>query len=406
MLIVVVTSTCFAMTPQTLLKKNAPLIPEEELVSIPSIDYQYPRATLQLSEVKTILQTQAKTLSLAVINKVLTTIECAQLYNIEHNPILTIIDYSLPSNTKRLWIFNLKTKQLLFHTYVSHGIKSGSLLTTYFSNKNNSKSSSMGVYLTEDAYRGREGASLRLSGLERGFNDNASNRAIVMHGGWYMADDFIKKYGRAGRSWGCPAVPLDQSESIINTIKNNALVVVYYPSDAWFAKSKFLNCQRFSLLETSYSLPPEMQTTTNQDIRDAVLFANVKMKQGETDPVVTMPANQYEQTFHIKAPLDRMLRRQIDHMEYIALSTAEFKTMVTDKQALNHIHFVIPHIKMERGYYMTEMKIVDLGKVRDIQIKPNVHETAENTSGFTVYFDNKSPITLRTSNQFIRWLGL
>jgi hypothetical protein len=187
---------------------------------------------------------------------------------------------------------------------------------------------------------------------------------------------------------------------------------VYYPSDAWFEKSKFLNCHHYSLLEHSNSLPHEVQTSANDDKRESVLFANVKIKQGESDPVVTMPANQYEQIFHSKAPLARMLRRQIDHMEYIALSTDEFKTIITqalsheNKQVFHDIYFVIPHIKMVRGYYMTEMKIVDLGKVRDIQITPSVQPQSQDSSGFTVYFDGKSPVRLRASNQFIRWLGL
>ena len=102
-----------------------------------------------------------------------------------------------------------KEKKLLFHTYVSHGITSGTLLTNYFSNKYNSKASSIGVYKTEKAYYGREGLSLRLDGLDRSFNDNASNRSVVMHGGWYVDEHFIKKYGRPGRSWGCPALPLN-----------------------------------------------------------------------------------------------------------------------------------------------------------------------------------------------------
>jgi hypothetical protein len=408
LLIVAVTSTCFAMSSQTLLQ-NTLVQPDDGLVSIASIGYQYPRPVIHPEEIKNMLA--AASIPPAVMNKVLTTLECAKLFDIEHTPILTLIDYSQPSNAKRLWIFNLQTKQVLFNTYVSHGIKSGSLLTTNFSNKQNSKSSSMGIYLTDKAYRGREGMSLKLTGLDRGFNDNAADRAIVMHGGWYMEDAFIKKYGRAGRSWGCPAVPADLSDSIINTIKNNSLVVVYYPSDSWFEQSKFLNCHRMSPIKTSRVLHNEVQAE-HHDERESVLFANVKIKHGESDPVVTMPADYYEQTFHNKAPLTRMLRRQIDHMEYIALSATEFKTIISnamqhqDKQAFNQIYFVVPQLKMDRGYYKTEMKIVDLGKVQDIQVKPNTHPITEEPSGFTVFFDGKSPITLRTNNQFIRWLGL
>jgi len=406
--VVAVTSTCLAMSSTTM-QQTAPLHLDNSLISIDSIHYEYPRPAPHLQEIKTML---VKALvPEGVINKVITTLDCATLFDIEYNPILTVIDYSQPSNAKRLWIFNLKTKQLLFNTYVSHGIKSGRLLTTYFSNKNNSKSSSMGIYLTENAYHGREGMSLKLTGLDKGFNDHAADRAIVMHGGWYMEDAFIKKYGRAGRSWGCPAVPIALSESIINTIKNNSLIIVYYPSDSWFEHSKFLNCRHMPPTETS-NAPPHDISIEHDDEREHVLFANIKIKQGETDPVVTMPADFYEQTFHIKAPLNRMLRRQIDHMEYIALSATEFKTIISnamrnqDKQAFNQIYFVVPQLKIDRGYYKTEMKIVNLGKVQDIQLKTSMHPTTQEASGFTVYFDGKSPITLRTTNQFIRWLGL
>jgi hypothetical protein len=164
-------------------------------------------------------------------------------------------------------------------------------------------------------------------------------------------------------------------------------------------------------IETSHKLSHQVQTE-HQDEKENVLFANVKIKHGETDPVVTMPADYYEQTFHTKAPLTRMLRRQIDHMEYIALSAIEFKTIISnatqhqDKQVFNQIYFVVPQLKIDRGYYKTEMKIVDLGRVQDIQVKPQTHSITEEPSVFTVFFDEKSPITLRTNNQFIRWLGL
>lgn len=411
-LAVAITSVCLAITMPTQLQSEPIASSEETLLDMPSIHYAYPLSTLKIDDIKVMLSTKAKTLSQGVVQKVLTTIECAGYYHIDYNPILTVIDYSLPSSAKRLWIFNLKTKQLLFHTYVSHGIKSGSLLTTFFSNKYDSKSSSMGIYLTEQAYRGREGMSLRLSGLDRGFNDNASNRAIVMHGGWYMDDDFIKKYGRAGRSWGCPAVPLSLSDSIINTIKNNSLLIVYYPNESWFEKSKFLNCRAIPSLTRTESYPKDIQNNVSHELRDSVLFANVKIKSAETDPVLTMPAQRYEQTFHTKAPLTRMLRRQINDMEYIALSSAECQKLITDAMQnnntslFNDLYFVVPHVKMDRGYYVTEMKIVNLGKVKDIKFKSNSNTSTTPPSGFTLYFDDKSPITLRSSDQFIRWLGL
>ena len=137
-----------------------------------------------VNDIATMLNQNNVGLQTAVIDKVLTILECTQARHIEHTPILTVIDYSLHANTKRLWVFNLNEKKLLFHTYVSHGIKSGALSSNFFSNKYDSKTSSIGVYTTDKAYYGREGLSLKLNGLEEGFNDHAYNRSLVMHGGW------------------------------------------------------------------------------------------------------------------------------------------------------------------------------------------------------------------------------
>lgn len=117
---------------------------------------EIPSIKMPLNEIKTLLQKEGNSLQPAVIDKVITTIQCANAYQVDRNNILTIIDYSMPSNQKRLWVFDLDKKELLFHTYVSHGIKSGTLLTDKFSNKFDSKASSIGVYKTEQVYYGRE----------------------------------------------------------------------------------------------------------------------------------------------------------------------------------------------------------------------------------------------------------
>ena len=376
------------------------------------------------------MQKEASTLNIAVINKVISTLKCAENYNIQHNHILTVIDYSLPSSEKRLWILDLNENKLLFHTYVSHGIKSGELLTNSFSNKNNSKSTSIGVYTTEKAYYGRDGLSLRLDGLDRGFNDNASGRSIVMHGSWYVEEQFIKKYGRAGRSWGCPAVPIDLSKQIINTIKDKSIVVAYYPSDVWFAKSKFLKCDHTPTAPMpgfANSTQPAINAPTD-DNREEVLFVapSKHNMQLDTRPVLAISADKYEQIFHTKAPLTRMLRRQINSVEYIALSNTEFKSI-----ALNHyktretpqnknsppmftyasttqpnvpnddlesVQLVSPMLKMIRGYYETQMNIVNLGKIKNV-----ITNAADS---YTLHFEKNAIITLHATNQFVRWVGL
>ena len=382
--------------------------PHALVSDIPSI---YPHYTI--NEINNMLHTQAPTLSEQAINKVLTALKCAVVYKVGRNNILTVIDYALPSNEKRLWVFDLSKRQLLFHTYVAHGIKSGTLLTNYFSNKNNSKASSMGLYRTDKSYYGREGLSLRLEGLERSFNDNANNRSIVMHGGWYVEEPFIKRYGRPGRSWGCPALPLGLYQPIINTIKDSSLLVVYYPSDDWFGSSKFLTCDKPKSGQNTATRSLQSQSQSQSQVsdteqRDDVFFAQVN-KGGEDKPILVMTADNYEKIFHAQAPLGRMLRRQINKAEYIALSGAEINQLAVqnNREGLGALYFVIPTLHMVRGYYETQMKIVNLGTIKDIRPDSDSSSTLKQSSrNYTVNFDAKPAIRLKSTNQFIRWLGL
>ncbi|MFA5960966.1 MAG: murein L,D-transpeptidase catalytic domain family protein [Tatlockia sp.] len=397
LLVLAVTAACFSLTlyPK---ESNQATMGINELIALISPGLVYPQTSDKtFKEIESMLR--ASTLDTPVITKVLKTLKCADQYKVAHNNILTIIDYSLPSSEKRLWIFDLLNKKLLFNTYVSHGIKSGALLSTYFSNKFNSKSSSIGVYTTEKTYRGRHGLSLRLDGLDRGFNDNAAGRSVVMHGGWYVDESFIKKYGRAGRSWGCPALPSDLTTSIIDTIKEQSLFVMYYPSDNWFVSSRFLTCDNVSPIRAEKNA----ETKPEEEVREPVLFAHVKSAKGqETGPVLVIEADKYDAFFHNKPPLERMLRRQINNQEYIALSTAEFKTLANapQKEPLQDIRFAVPVIKMDRGYYATEMLLVNLGHIKDIRL-----DNTSNTN-YLVDFENRPSISLSATNQFIRWLGL
>lgn len=365
--------------------------------SIPSIN--------TLINIRKLLSQDSNQLDPKVIDKVLTVIQCTNQFNIEHNNILTIIDYSLPANKKRLWVFDLYAPKLLFNTYVSHGIKSGALISNYFSNRNNSKASSIGVYKTEKSYYGREGLSLRLDGIDPRFNDNASYRSVVMHGGWYVDEKFIQKYGRPGRSWGCPALPLTEYKPIINTIKDNSLFVVYYPNEQWLDTSKFLHCAANNPAIKTTS-PAEPYIPVEKEARDEVLFAPLKIKtkaEGK-EAVVAISAENYQQFFHVQPPLERMLRRQISGMEYIALSEPEINKMVStnDVTFWKTVNFVIPVLIMIRGYYETQMQIINLGTIKEIKLESNKEKKR-----YTVYFsDNKPSQELRVTSQFVRWLGL
>jgi hypothetical protein len=186
------------------------------------------------------INSQANNIDQKVLRTSLTAYMKARREGLDNKQMLTIIDYSKPSTERRLWVVDLRTNKVLFNTWVSHGKNSGNLMATSFSNTPGSLKSSIGVFLTDQPYIGNNGYSLRLSGLERGINDNAFNRDIVVHGAWYVEQDTIKKYGQAGRSWGCPAVSPALAAPLINTIKNSTLVVVYYPDRHWLNNSTFL----------------------------------------------------------------------------------------------------------------------------------------------------------------------
>ncbi len=160
---------------------------------------------------------------------------------IKNDSILSIIDFSLPSTAKRLFVINLKNYSILFNTYVSHGKNSGTQSATSFSNKPQSLKSSLGFYVTSATYFGKHGYSLKLEGEEKGFNDNAYNRGIVMHSATYVSEDFIKLQGRIGRSEGCPAVPEEENNAIIETIKNGSCLFIYAPNNKYLTKSKLLH---------------------------------------------------------------------------------------------------------------------------------------------------------------------
>ncbi|CAN5450858.1 murein L,D-transpeptidase catalytic domain family protein [soil metagenome] len=153
------------------------------------------------------------------------------------NPVLTIADMSQPSCHKRLYIIDMLSKQLLINTLVAHGRNSGDVNAARFSNTPESLQSSLGFYITGCTYDGHNGYSMRLKGMEKGFNDQAENRAIVMHGAPYVDEDIARKTGRIGRSWGCPAVSLKEHQQIINLVKNGSCLFVFAPEKQYLAKS-------------------------------------------------------------------------------------------------------------------------------------------------------------------------
>lgn len=175
------------------------------------------------------LSQKAPELNKKVLKLALTAYQKASVKGAVKKPVLTVIDYSLPSSKQRMWIFDVRKEQLLYNTYVAHGQNSGMTTPNHFSNQPSSKETSLGTYVTRDTYMGSKGYSLNLQGLEKGFNDNAYDRRVVIHGAWYVEPDFIKKAGRAGRSWGCPSIAQTLAKPVINTIKGGSVVFAYYP---------------------------------------------------------------------------------------------------------------------------------------------------------------------------------
>jgi hypothetical protein len=154
--------------------------------------------------------------------------------------IITIIDFSKPSNETRLFVVDLYSKKILFNCFVAHGRNSGENVAHSFSNIRGSLKSSLGFYITGETYKGTNGYSLRLNGLEKGINDNARDREIVIHGAEYVSDDFIKRNGRLGRSWGCPAIPAQISKSLIDTISGGSCLFIFANDTEYFKNTSIL----------------------------------------------------------------------------------------------------------------------------------------------------------------------
>ncbi|KAF1072797.1 MAG: hypothetical protein GAK45_00071 [Pseudomonas citronellolis] len=166
--------------------------------------------------------------------------QCASSQLGGNGELLTVIDYSKPSRDKRLWVFDLRQRKLLFEEWVAHGKNSGDDLATSFSNRPNSYQSSIGLYQTGQTYSGKHGRSLRLVGLEPGFNDNSQERAIVMHAAAYADPKVVPGLGRLGRSQGCPAVRPAVAQKLIDTLQKGSYVFAYYPQQQWLNTSQFL----------------------------------------------------------------------------------------------------------------------------------------------------------------------
>jgi len=159
-----------------------------------------------------------------------------------HNTdLLTICDFSQSSSKERMYVIDVRNKKVLYKTFVAHGINSGEEFASSFSNQDESCKSSLGFYVTRKTYYGVNGLSLRIDGMDKGFNDNAYRRSIVIHGAPYVSQRILNKYGVMGTTFGCPAVPTEISQEIIPLMKNGSCFFIYYPSKKYIAQSSVLN---------------------------------------------------------------------------------------------------------------------------------------------------------------------
>lgn len=175
---------------------------------------------------------KAKGLSPEVLSMALDAVACAQARGVDgRDDLLTVIDYSLPSTEPRLWVLDLEKGEVLYHELVAHGAGTGDNYATRFSNVKDSRQTSLGLFRTGGTYVGGNGYSMKLQGLDKGVNDRAEERYIVMHGAWYVSPEHARSQGRLGRSWGCPAVSDAVAPEIIDTIKGGSFVFSYSGTD-------------------------------------------------------------------------------------------------------------------------------------------------------------------------------
>lgn len=240
--IVYMVTTSFYLSPRKTNVNNE--ISTKKIETLHNVKSEKTTSTVSSSEAlyKSITFEEGHELNEEVFFKALTGFENlkkAGLLN-QDSHLLTVCDFSMSSNTKRLWVIDTEEKKVLFNSLVAHGKNTGEEFATNFSNTNSSLQSSLGFYITDATYNGDNGYSLKLLGMDKGFNDAAYKRAIVMHGADYVSEEFAATHKRIGRSWGCPAVPRALTQPIINTIKGRNCLFIYYPDQNYLSKSEWL----------------------------------------------------------------------------------------------------------------------------------------------------------------------
>lgn len=201
--------------------------------------------------------------------------------------IITVCDLNQPSTFNRMWVIDLAARKVLYNTYVAHGQGTGEDCAVMFSNKMNSHQSSLGFYVTSEVYKGEHGTSLRLQGMDQGFNDAAFERDIVVHGADYVSDKYINQNQRLGRSWGCPAVPEKLAEPIIEAIKEGTCLFIYYPQTKYLASSYWLNRKISPIADVKLYADGMVPLDINKPMSRKIQYIH----NGQTDSVRTILAD-------------------------------------------------------------------------------------------------------------------
>jgi hypothetical protein len=255
-----------ATTPTPPAPEVAGALPAAPPLAVPAVLAAAPKATagaggLGTTAVPAVFR-DAAGLSPRALAMALDAVSCARSRGIAgRDDMLTLIDYSLPSTEPRLWVLDLAHGKVLFHELVAHGAGSGDNHATRFSNTLESRQTSLGLFLTAGTYEGGKGYSLRLRGLDPGVNDRAESRNIVMHGAWYVSASHAQQFGRLGRSWGCPALPVESARPVIDTIKDGSFVFSYAAGAA--------GDQALPVRASQASLPSRSSTTSQAAYRPA-----------------------------------------------------------------------------------------------------------------------------------------
>ena len=210
------------------------------LLLVPLSARASPRAGIRSERLAEAIHAQAPNIG---IKPILTSLDAyfhlAQRH-LTDKPLVTIVDFAVPSAKRRLAVADVRTGKVVFYTYVAHGKGSGLTYATHFSNQPGSEASSLGVYLTGHTFYGDDGYSLRLHGLNPEFNGAAYRRDIVIHSAWYVSKAFAQKYGRMGRSWGCFALDRGVESAIVKLIRDGTVLVGYYPDPKWLNSVAYL----------------------------------------------------------------------------------------------------------------------------------------------------------------------